>query len=423
MNNELKEALELLGKERNIPKEALLKAIEDSLLTACRNHFGKADNCIVNIDRDTYEYNIIQKKTVVEEVTDTVMEISLPDACMIDKNAKLGDEVDIPIDSQKFGRIATQNAKGVIVQKIREEERNSLYRDFFEHEHDIMTGVVQRFLGKNVSVNLGKADAILAENEQIKTEVLKPNQRIKVYVLEVKNNPRGPRISVSRTHPDLVKKLFEQEASEVRDGIVEIMAIAREAGSRTKMAVLSHDENVDPVGACVGVNGTRVNSVVDELGGEKIDIINWDDNPAYLIENALSPAKVIVVVADEDAREAEVIVPDNQLSLAIGKEGQNARLAAKLTGFKIDIKSETQAEELGLFDEFGISAPVYDEDGNIIMEGSGDMEYDEDYDEAYDEDDEASAEEEYADEEASDEIEEAAELTEEEELPEDTDNE
>ena len=423
MNNELKEALELLGKERNIPKEALLKAIEDSLLTACRNHFGKADNCIVNIDRDTYEYNIIQKKTVVEEVTDPVMEISLPDACMIDKNAKLGDEVDIPIDSQKFGRIATQNAKGVIVQKIREEERNSLYRDFFEHEHDIMTGVVQRFLGKNVSVNLGKADAILAENEQIKTEVLKPNQRIKVYVLEVKNNPRGPRISVSRTHPDLVKKLFEQEASEVRDGIVEIMAIAREAGSRTKMAVLSHDENVDPVGACVGVNGTRVNSVVDELGGEKIDIINWDDNPAYLIENALSPAKVIVVVADEDAREAEVIVPDNQLSLAIGKEGQNARLAAKLTGFKIDIKSETQAEELGLFDEFGISAPVYDENGNIIMEGSGEMEYDEDYDEAYDEDAEAFADEEYADEEAANEMEEAAEDTEEEGFPEDTDNE
>ena len=363
MNNELRDALEILGKERNIPKEALLKAIEDSLLTACKNHFGKAENCIVNIDRDTYEYNIIQKKTVVENVTDPVMEISLPDALTIDRNAKLGDTVDIQIDSQKFGRIATQNAKGVIVQKIREEERNSLYRDFFEHEHEVMTGVVQRFFGKNVSVNLGKADAILSESEQIKTETLKPNQRIKVYVLEVKNNPRGPRISVSRTHPDLVKKLFEQESSEVRDGIVEIMAIAREAGSRTKMAVVSHDENVDPVGACVGVNGTRVNSVVDELGGEKIDIINWDDNPAYLIENALSPAKVIVVVADEDAKEAEVIVPDNQLSLAIGKEGQNARLAAKLTGFKIDIKSETQAEELGLFDEFGISSPAsYEEE-------------------------------------------------------------
>ncbi|HIU79272.1 MAG TPA: transcription termination/antitermination protein NusA [Candidatus Avilachnospira avicola] len=363
MNNELRDALEILGKERNIPKEALLKAIEDSLLTACKNHFGKAENCIVNIDRDTYEYNIIQKKTVVENVTDPVMEISLPDALTIDRNAKLGDTVDIQIDSQKFGRIATQNAKGVIVQKIREEERNSLYRDFFEHEHEVMTGVVQRFFGKNVSVNLGKADAILSESEQIKTETLKPNQRIKVYVLEVKNNPRGPRISVSRTHPDLVKKLFEQESSEVRDGIVEIMAIAREAGSRTKMAVVSHDENVDPVGACVGVNGTRVNSVVDELGGEKIDIINWDDNPAYLIENALSPAKVIVVVADEDAKEAEVIVPDNQLSLAIGKEGQNARLAAKLTGFKIDIKSETQAQELGLFDEFGISSPAsYEEE-------------------------------------------------------------
>ena len=363
MNNELRDALEILGKERNIPKEALLKAIEDSLLTACKNHFGKAENCIVNIDRDTYEYNIIQKKTVVENVTDPVMEISLPDALTIDRNAKLGDTVDIQIDSQKFGRIATQNAKGVIVQKIREEERNSLYRDFFEHEHEVMTGVVQRFFGKNVSVNLGKADAILSESEQIKTETLKPNQRIKVYVLEVKNNPRGPRISVSRTHPDLVKKLFEQESSEVRDGIVEIMAIAREAGSRTKVAVVSHDENVDPVGACVGVNGTRVNSVVDELGGEKIDIINWDDNPAYLIENALSPAKVIVVVADEDAKEAEVIVPDNQLSLAIGKEGQNARLAAKLTGFKIDIKSETQAQELGLFDEFGISSPAsYEEE-------------------------------------------------------------
>ena len=391
MNNELRDALEILGRERNIPREALLKAIEDSLLTACRNHFGKAENCVVNIDRDTYEYSIIQKKQVVEEVTDPVMEISLPDALMIDKSAKLGDEVDIPIDSQKFGRIATQNAKGVIVQKIREEERNSLYRDFFEHEHQVMTGVVQRFLGKNISINLGKADAILAESEQIKTETLKPNQRIKVYVLEVKNNPRGPRISVSRTHPDLVKKLFEQEASEVRDGIVEIMAIAREAGSRTKMAVVSHDDNVDPVGACVGVNGTRVNSVVDELGGEKIDIINWDDNPAYLIENALSPAKVIVVVADEDAREAEVIVPDNQLSLAIGKEGQNARLAAKLTGFKIDIKSETQAQELGLFDEFGISAPSYDEDGNPIFaeEIYEDEDYEGDYDEeAYEDADE-----------------------------------
>ena len=369
MNNELKEAIEYLGKERNIPKEALLEAIENSLLTACKNHFGKAENVTVKIDPETYDYKILQAKTVVEQVEDPVMEISLPEAQMIDKKAVLGDTVNIAIDSQKFGRIATQNAKGVIVQKIREEERNSLYRDFFIHEHDIMRGEVQRFLGKNISINLGKADAILAENEQVKGETLKIGQRVEVYLLEVKNNPRGPRISVSRTHPDLVKKLFEQEVAEVKDGTVEIKAIAREAGSRTKMAVFSNDENVDPVGACVGVNGTRVNAVVDELGGEKIDIINWDENPAYLIENALSPAKVIFVVADEDMKEATVVVPDYQLSLAIGKEGQNARLAAKLTGYKIDIKSETQAQETGLFDELDMEAqeeaPVYDENGYV----------------------------------------------------------
>ncbi len=366
MNTELKEALEILGKERNIPQEALLEAIESSLLTACRNHFGKADNCRVSIDKNTYEYSIFQTKNVVEEVLDPVEEISLPDARMINTKAEIGDTVDIPIDSQNFGRIATQNAKGVIVQKIREEERNSLYRDFYEHEHGIMTGVVRRYFGKNISINLGKADAILAENEQIKTESLKVNQRVKVYVLDVKNNPRGPHISVSRTHPDLVKCLFTDEVSEIREGVVEIMAIAREAGSRTKMAVLSHDENVDPVGACVGVNGTRVNSIVDELSGEKIDIINWDDNPAFLIENALSPSKVICVVADEDAKQAIVIVPDFQLSLAIGKEGQNARLAAKLTGYKIDIKSESQAEESGLLEELGMAA--YDEDGSAVYE-------------------------------------------------------
>ena len=357
MNNELKDAIEYLGRERNIPKDALLEAIENALLTACKNHFGKAENVTVKIDPETYDYRILQSKTVVEQVEDPVMEISLPDALMIDRKAVLGGTVEIELDSQKFGRIATQNAKGVIVQRIREEERNSLYRDFFEHEHDIMRGEVQRFLGKNISINLGKADAILAESEQVKGETLKVGQRVEVYLLEVKNCTRGPRISVSRTHPDLVKKLFEQEVAEVKDGTVEIKAIAREAGSRTKMAVLSHDENVDPVGACVGVNGTRVSSVVDELGGEKIDIINWDDNPAYLIENALSPAKVICVVADEDLKEATVIVPDYQLSLAIGKEGQNARLAAKLTGYKIDIKSETRAQESGLFEELGMESP------------------------------------------------------------------
>lgn len=375
MNIELKEALEILGKERGIPKEALFEAIESSLITACKNHFGRADNCVVKIDKDTYDYKIFQEKTVVEDVLDPIEEISLPDAQMIDKNAQLGDVIQIQVDSQKFGRISTQNAKGVIKQKIREEERNSIYREFIEHEHNIMTGIVQRNLGRNITVNLGKADAILAESEQIKGEELKPNQRIKVYVLEVKNNPRGPRISVSRTHPDLVKCLFTDEVSEIGEGVVEIKEIAREAGSRTKMAVISHDENVDPVGACVGVNGARVNAIVDELGGEKIDIINWDDNPAFLIENALSPAKVICVVADEDSKAAVVIVPDYQLSLAIGKEGQNARLAAKLTGYKIDIKSETQAEESGLLEELGMEAMGDAEYGDEEYEGA-------DYDEA-----------------------------------------
>ena len=221
-------------------------------------------------------------------------------------------------------------------------------------EKDIVQGVVQRYVGRNVSLNLGKVDAILSEAEQVKGEVFQPTERVKVYVLEVKDSPKGPRISVSRTHPDLVKRLFELEVAEVKDGTVEIKSIAREAGSRTKIAVKSNDPNVDPVGACVGINGARVNSIVNELRGEKIDIINWDDNPAYLIENALSPAKVICVVADEDAKEAQVIVPDYQLSLAIGKEGQNARLAAKLTGYKIDIKSETQAREMGLFEEMDL---------------------------------------------------------------------
>ncbi|MDO5552070.1 MAG: transcription termination factor NusA, partial [Lachnospiraceae bacterium] len=257
------------------------------------------------------------------------------------------------------GRIATQNAKNVILQKIREEERKELYNNYYSLEKDIVTGIVQKNLGRNISINLGKIDAVLNESEQVKGEVLRPNDHIKVYILEVKDTSKGPRVSVSRTHPDLVKRLFESEVAEVKDGTVEIKAIAREAGSRTKIAVWSNDINVDPVGACVGLNGARVNAVVNELRGEKIDIINWDDNAAYLIENALSPAKVICVVADEEEKEALVIVPDYQLSLAIGKEGQNARLAARLTGYKIDIKSETQAKEQGLFEEMGIE---YQED-------------------------------------------------------------
>ena len=365
MNTELLEALTILEKEKNISKEVLMEAIEQSLIQACKNHFGKADNVHVTIDHETCEFSVYADKTVVEVVEDPVMEISLSNAKMMDSKYELGDIVQVPIQSKQFGRIATQNAKNVILQKIREEERKVLYDEYFQKEKDVVTGVVQRYMGKNVSVNLGKVDAILSENEQVKGEVYKPTERIKVYVLEVKDSPKGPKIMVSRTHPELVKRLFEAEVTEVKDGIVEIKSIAREAGSRTKIAVWSNDPDVDAVGACVGMNGARVNTIVEELRGEKIDIISWNENPALLIENALSPAKVITVLADPDEKTALVIVPDYQLSLAIGKEGQNARLAARLTGFKIDIKSETQAREAGDFEYYQESD---DEEGEESME-------------------------------------------------------
>ena len=365
MNTELLEALTILEKEKNISKEVLMEAIEQSLIQACKNHFGKADNVHVTIDHETCEFSVYADKTVVEVVEDPVMEISLSNAKMMDSKYELGDIVQVPIQSKQFGRIATQNAKNVILQKIREEERKVLYDEYFQKEKDVVTGVVQRYMGKNVSVNLGKVDAILSENEQVKGEVYKPTERIKVYVLEVKDSPKGPKIMVSRTHPELVKRLFEAEVTEVKDGIVEIKSIAREAGSRTKIAVWSNDPDVDAVGACVGMNGARVNTIVEELRGEKIDIISWNENPALLIENALSPAKVITVLADPDEKTALVIVPDYQLSLAIGKEGQNVRLAARLTGFKIDIKSETQAREAGDFEYYQESD---DEEGEDSME-------------------------------------------------------
>lgn len=366
MNNELLEALTILEQEKNISKETLLEAIENSLLTACKNHFGKADNIKVNIDPETCEFHVLAEKTVVEKVEDDVTEISLANARMIDSEYNLGDVVNVEVKSKEFGRIATQNAKNVILQKIREEERKAIYSEYYSMEKDVVTGIVQRYVGKNISINLGKADAILTENEQVKGEVFKPTERIKVYILEVKSTPKGPKIMVSRTHPELVKRLFESEVTEVKDGIVEIKSIAREAGSRTKIAVYSNDPDVDPVGACVGMNGARVNAIVSELRGEKIDIINWNENPAMLIENALSPAKVISVIADGEEKSAKVVVPDYQLSLAIGKEGQNARLAARLTGFKIDIKSETQARESGDFLDYENDYEedeYYDEDG------------------------------------------------------------
>lgn len=371
MNKELIEALDILEKEKDISKDTLLEAIENSLLTACKNHFGKADNVKVTINRDTGDFKVVAEKTVVEEVTDDVTEISLVNAKLKDPRYEIGDIVNVEIKSKEFGRIATQNAKNVILQKIREEERKSLYNQYFEKEKDIVTGIVQRYVGRNISINMGKVDAMLMENEQVKGEIFEPTERIKLYVLEVKDTTKGPKILVSRTHPELVKRLFEAEVTEVKDGIVEIKSISREAGSRTKIAVWSNDPDVDPVGACVGVNGIRVNAIVEELRGEKIDIINWSDNPAILIENALSPAKVITVMADDEEKTAKVVVPDYQLSLAIGKEGQNARLAARLTGFKIDIKSESQARELEEFAElfaYENEDMIYDEESDSYYE-------------------------------------------------------
>ena len=348
MNKELKDALDILEKEKNISKDTLLEAIEQSLIQACKNHFGKADNVHVSINPDTCDFSVHADRTVAEYVEDPVLEISLEEALKINPRSEIGDVVKVKIQSKEFGRIATQKAKNVILQKICEEERKVLYNQYNGIEKEVTTGIVQRISGKNININLGKVDAVLMENEQVKGEVFKPTERIKVYIVEVKDDTKGPRLTISRTHPQLVKRLFEAEVAEVKDGTVEIKSIAREAGSRTKIAVWSNDPDVDPVGACVGKNGERVNLVVEELRGEKIDIINWDENPAILIENALSPAKVISVAADKDEKTALVVVPDYQLSLAIGKEGQNARLAAKLTGFKIDIKSETQANEAGI---------------------------------------------------------------------------
>ena len=379
MNKELLEALDILEKEKEISKETLFEAIENSLLTACKNHFGKSDNVHVEIDRNTGDFLVYAEKEVVEtadDVEDSCLQISLEDAKKISIKAAVGDVIHVEIKSKEFGRIATQNAKNVILQKIREEERSAIYSQYYEKEKDIVTGVVQRFIGKNISINLGKADAMLLESEQVKGEVFRPNDRIKVYVVEVKSTPKGPRINVSRTHPELVKRLFEAEVTEIRDGIVEIKSIAREAGSRTKIAVWSNNPNVDPVGACVGINGARVNAIVDELHGEKIDIVNWDENPGLLIQNALSPAKIVAVFADPDEKTAKVVVPDYQLSLAIGKEGQNARLAARLTGYKIDIKSETQAKDTPGFRYEDYLDEDYDE------------EYDEEYDGEYEEYDE-----------------------------------
>ena len=344
-NPELIEALEAIAREKDISKEVLLEAIQNSLLAACKDQFGKSDNIRVVLDETTGEFHVYQDKVVVEEVLDDTLEIALAEAEARHGVTDLGATVSIEVTPKNFGRISAQKAKQVVVQKIREEERKVLYDQYYTKEKDIITGTVQRYSNGNYTVNIGKIDTVLTEQEQVKTERFRSHEKIRVYVTEVKDTPRGPRIVISRTHPELVKRLFEAEVAEIQSGVVEIKSVSREAGSRSKIAVYSRNPDVDAVGACVGMNGARVNAVVNELRGEKIDIVEWNENPAIFIEHALSPSRVVSVTVDIEEKSALVVVPDYQLSLAIGKEGQNARLAAKLTGYTIDIKSETQNQE------------------------------------------------------------------------------
>lgn len=351
MNAEFIEALNQIEKEKGISKDILIEAIENSLITACKNNFGTSSNIKVIIDRENGDVSVYAEKVVVESVENSQLEISLEDARKIKETYNLEDIVNQEITPKNFGRIAAQKAKQVVVQKIREAERDVLFNQYAAKEKDVVTGIVQREVKNNVVVNLGKIDAIMTEKEQVPGEAYLPNKRIKVYIIEVKESTKGPKVYVSRTHPDLIKRLFENEVPEVHDGIVEIKSISREAGSRTKIAVYSNNPNIDPVGSCVGHNGARVGIIVQELKGEKIDIIPWSEDPAEFISASLSPSKVVKVQVNVSEKSAKVIVPDYQLSLAIGKEGQNARLAAKLTGYRIDIKSETQAKECNFITE------------------------------------------------------------------------
>lgn len=346
MNSEFLEALKDLEKEKGIAVDVLLEAIEAALLSAYKRNFGSLQNARVHIDRDTGDYKVYSQRTVVEEVEDDRVEISLEEAQKVDPRFNVGDVVEDEVTPRNFGRIAAQTAKQVVVQRIREAERNIIYEEFSNREGDILTGIVQRIENKNVFIELGKTEAILAPSEQMPNEDYRHGVRIKSYIVEVRKTTKGPQILVSRTHPGLLKRLFELEVPELQEGVVELKSIAREAGYRSKIAVYSKDENVDPVGACVGPKGMRVQNIVNELNGEKIDIIKWNQDPSKFVASSLSPAKVVAVEVWEDEKVARVIVPDYQLSLAIGKEGQNARLAAKLTGWKIDIKSESQMADI-----------------------------------------------------------------------------
>lgn len=343
-STELIEALNQIVKEKGIDADVIFEAIETSLVTACKKNYGSNEKFKVIINREKGTVDCFAQKEVVVEIFDPSTEISIEDAKQISHHYELEDIVDIPIKPKNFGRIAAQTAKQVVVQKFREAERNLIFNEYASKEKEVVTGIVQRKDRKNVIIALGKVDAILPPAEQMQGEQYDFQTRLKLYVTEVKQTSKGPIINVSRTHPDLIRRLFEQEVPEIFDGTVEIKGISREAGSRSKISVYSKNPDVDAVGSCVGQNGCRVNVIVNELKGEKIDIINWSQDPKEFIKSSLSPSKVISVEIDEEAKSAKVCVPQYQLSLAIGKEGQNVRLAAKLTGWKIDIKSDLDGE-------------------------------------------------------------------------------
>ncbi|GEO24847.1 transcription termination/antitermination protein NusA [Alicyclobacillus acidoterrestris] len=366
MNVDFLEALEQLAREKGIDKEVLLEAIEAALISGYKRNFNSAANVRVDIHRDNGEVRVFARKTVVEEPEDTRLEISLDAARDMNPNYQVGDVVEIEVTPRDFGRIAAQTAKQVVTQRIREAERSVIYGKFVDREEEVVTGIVARIDPRVAYIDLGETEAILPQSEQMPTDKLQMGDRIKVFIARVERTTKGPQIVVSRSHPGLLKRLFELEVPEIYDGVVEIKAVSREAGYRSKIAVHSRNPEVDPIGACVGTRGVRVQSVVTELNGEKVDIVEWSEDPATFVANALSPAKVLDVQIDEEEKVARTIVPDYQLSLAIGKEGQNARLAARLTGWKIDIKNETQASENGLFGDFdGASDEDEDEIGQL----------------------------------------------------------
>ena len=349
MSSELYDALLYLEKEKGIERNLLIEAIEAALVSAYKRNFNQAQNVRVDLNLEGGSMRVFARKEVVDEVFDSRLELALADAVQVNPAYEIGDVVEMEVTPKDFGRIAAQAAKQVVTQRVREAERGIIYSEFIDREEDIMTGIVQRQDSRFIYVSLGKIEALLPQAEQMANETYKPHDRIKVFITKVERTTKGPQIYVSRTHPGLLKRLFEIEVPEIFDGTVEIRSVSREAGDRSKISVHAENPEVDPIGACVGPKGNRVQAIVNELKGEKIDIVEWSEDPVIFVANALSPAKVLEVNVDEENKATTVIVPDYQLSLAIGKRGQNARLAAKLTGWKIDIKSETDAREAGLY--------------------------------------------------------------------------